>query len=79
VFSDKVNAVSFHKEDYIHRIGPLMVQLVAHMSKAHMWDQAVYWLQQLLNHDVSSRHPLSVSHSKLLVASLCVHVGSSHR
>lgn len=54
MFSDKVNAVSFHKEDYIISIGPLMVQLVAHMSTAHMWDQAVYWLQQLLNHDVSA-------------------------
>lgn len=57
MLSDKVRAVNFNKEDYIRRIGPLFGQLVAHMSKAHMWDQAVYWLQQLLNHDVSVTSP----------------------
>jgi hypothetical protein len=27
-------------------------QLVHKMAAGQMWDQAVYWLQQLLNHDV---------------------------
>jgi pentatricopeptide repeat protein len=55
VFSDKVNGAAFRKEDYVRSIGPLFNQLVHHMAKAQMWDQAVYWLQQLLNHDVSVR------------------------
>lgn len=53
VFSDKVNGVAFRKEDYQWSIGPMFVQLVHKMAAAQMWDQAVYWLQQLLNHDVS--------------------------
>lgn len=53
MFSDKVNGVAFRKEDYQWSIGPMFVQLVHKMAAAQMWDQAVYWLQQLLNHDVS--------------------------
>jgi len=51
VFSD--NSVVYRKEDYIHRIGPLYEQLVAHTAKAGLFESALHWLQQLLYKDVS--------------------------
>lgn len=52
-FADQL--VPFTAQDYIRTLAYLYRHLAGAAAQARDWDGAIYWLQQLINHDVSRR------------------------